>query len=222
MHPTDFDFCSVIPLKYSTYQQLSPELLRIAIDQSLNSKYISRVYVATDSQIVADDARSFGAECVSLRPPELSKPNISIETVHQWHLKMLEDQLSYFPDFIVNTEITFPYRQPCLLDSMIQTLISEGASAIVASKYEPAWIWKEESNHTYSRVDSGDLPRDLKEKLYVAYHGLGSIFHSSNVRTGTLVQGSTSLYKVSHQFSFIEIRDRISYNESLAFSKSDE
>ena len=103
---------------------------------------------------------------------------------------------------------------------MIQTLISEGASAIVVNMNQPDL--EGEANHTYSRVDSGDLPRDLKEKLYVAYHGLGSIFHSSNVRTGTLVQGSTSLYKVSHQFSFIEIRDRISYNESLAFSKSDE
>jgi hypothetical protein len=103
---------------------------------------------------------------------------------------------------------------------MIETLISEGSSTIVASKCEPAWIWKEDFHQAYSRVDSGDSPRDLKEKLYVAYHGLGSIFHSSNVRTGTLVQDSTSLFKVSHQFSFVEIRDRTSYEESTIFSKS--
>ena len=220
LQPSDFEFCSVIPLKYSTYKQLSPDFLRITIEQSLNSKYISRVYIATDSQLVADDAISFGAECVTLRPPELSNPDISIEAVHQWHLKMLEDKLSYYPDFIVNSEITFPYRQDSLLDSMIQTLISEGSSTIVASKCEPAWIWKEDSDHAYTRVDSGDSPRDFKEKLFVAYHGLGSIFHASNVRTGTLVQDSTSLFKVSHQFSFVEIRDSISYEESTIYGKN--
>ena len=215
LQPSTYEICSVIPVRGEAPLRSNFSPLKNTINTAFASKYINRVFVATDNPSTAELAVSYGAEVIKLRPPSLSNPQVSIEEVHVWHLSELEST-DYFPDFIVNMEITFPFRPRNIVDDMFCRLLDDGATTIVASKNEPGWVWLEDPTLLLNRVDSGDLPREFKEKLFVAYHGICCISHVSNIRNGSLLGNRTSLFALDDSYSSIELRTNSSIDNFLS------
>jgi CMP-N-acetylneuraminic acid synthetase len=98
-------------------------LIYWSIKQALDSKYINRIIVSTDSQHYADIAKNYGAETPFLRPKEISE---DLSTDYEF-LKHCLDHIivneNYFPDIIVQLRPTYPNRTTNMIDNMIKLFI---------------------------------------------------------------------------------------------------
>ena len=102
---------------------------------------------------------------------------------------------------------------------MIETLIDRGYDSIIASKYEPGWVWKEKDKYFY-RIDSGDKPRELKEKFLVGLHGLGCVTYPEFLRKGNILGEKIGLYETDNFLSNIEIRTINDYKKIFKVLKN--
>ena len=108
-------------------------LIGWTIEQAIESKYLDKIVVSTDSKKIADISRFFGAEVPFLRPDHLSTDtSSSIDVInHTLDYYISEDQ--YF-DYIALLEPTSPLRETSDIDLAIEQLINNSlkSSAIVA------------------------------------------------------------------------------------------
>ncbi len=104
---------------------------------------IDRVILTTDSQEIANVGRHFGAEAPFIRPAELARdetPTIST-VVHavQW----LEENESYFADFIMCIQPTSPLCATQDIQGAIDLLKAtnaEGVVSVTLSESHPFWM----------------------------------------------------------------------------------
>ena len=90
---------------------------------------------------------------------------------------------------------------------MIEYTTLHGYDSVIACRRESGFLWQEQENGQYARMDSGDVPRAIKEKSYVGLHGLACVTHPLFVRQGSLLGEKIGLFKVDKQLSYFEIRD---------------
>ena len=68
-------------------------------------------------------------------------------------------------------------------------------------------MWRETTDNGFQRLDSGDVPREFKEKTLLGLHGLGCVAYPEFIRNKNMTGFKTGLYKVEHALSGFEIRD---------------
>ncbi|MAV63588.1 MAG: hypothetical protein CMG00_00180 [Candidatus Marinimicrobia bacterium] len=206
INPKEYEICLVIPIKGDPIKFKGVSQLEYAASSIFSNKYISKFFVATDSDYTASEARELGFSIAKIRDDSLSRPEVTIEDVQAWHLKYLEDNLEYHPDVVVHSEITFPYRPPNLLDKLIDCFAKTGADTVLPAKVEFTWAWQNNSNKNLIRLDEGDVPRKYKNSLLLGSHGLGCVSHSEVIRKNTLVGDRVHLMPIDNQLNFIEVR----------------
>ena len=106
-------------------------LLAYTIEHALQSKYIQRKIVSTDSEYYAAIARSFQAEVPFLRPAEIAMDSSTDLEVFEHALSWLKQNENYEPDIVVHLRPTTPIRESSNIDKMIELLImNTGADSI--------------------------------------------------------------------------------------------
>lgn len=125
------------------------------IKSALNSKYIDRVIVSTDSKEISNIAKKYKAEAPFLRPKYLSKDDIGPDYVlYQHAVKWLEKHQSYKPDIIIELQPTSPLRISEDIDSSIKKIIDSKADTVLSlceAKSHPSLIKK---------ISKGDIVSD--------------------------------------------------------------
>jgi len=204
---------AIIPVRGETRKLGGRHQVCYTIEAALKSRCIDRVIVSTDSKNTAEIALRSGAECPFIRPTELSQPHINLQAVQKFSLEKLEQE-DYYPDLVVHLEETFPFREAGLLDRMIEYLLKEGHDSVIAARQETGWMWRETPDGGFQRLDSGDVPREYKEKSLIGLHGLGCVTHPEFIRKENMTGFKTGLYEVKHPLAGFEVRDPISYKIS--------
>jgi glycosyltransferase involved in cell wall biosynthesis len=206
---------AIIPIKGESKLIDGNPLLKYSIDSLKKSKYIDRIFVSTDSQKTADLATRLGAECPYIRPKNLSDPFINLEKVQEYSLNRIESEI-LIPDLVVHLEETFPFRPNNLFDGMIINLLKTGYDSVIAARRESNFIWQEEIEGSFKRIDSGDVPRQFKEKSLIGLHGLGVVTHPEFIRNSNFLGSKIGLFEVNDALANFEIRG----NQSLAIAKN--
>ena len=93
-------------------------LVFYSIDAALNSKYVTRTVVSTESSEIKKIAQSFGAEVID-RPKELAQDETKTAPVMLQVLEELEKQ-NYVPDIVVLLQATCPLRDSKELDEAFE------------------------------------------------------------------------------------------------------
>ena len=196
---------AIIPFKGDDSKIGKESQLSITIQHAKKSKYISKIFVTTDSKLTQSVAIKNKVEVPFLRTNELSKDYIGTNAVLEDTINKLVKKTKK-PDLIVYLEPTFPFRQVTLIDDMIDTLIEKGASSIIAAKNEYGAIWQRENNK-FDRLDEGDIPRKFKSDTYLAYKGLCYVFFPDAHKNLENDTQELAFFKVDDPLSCIEIRD---------------
>ena len=204
--PKDLNIFALIPLRGPSLKLGKKTLLHYTIDAAKKSNYIDKIILSTDNLENISLAESLGVECPFTRPPELSEEWVNLESVQKFSLEQLEN-LNMYPDLLVHLEVTFPFRDENLLDNMIEYTTQHGYDSVIACRRESGFLWQEQENSQYVRIDSGDVPRTLKEKSYVGLHGLACVTHPEFIRKGSLMGDNIGLFRVDNPLSHLEIRD---------------
>ena len=145
-----------------------------------------------------------------MRPSYLSESHINLESVQRYSLEQIEVD-GYIPDLFIHLEETYPFRTAGLLDGMIDRLLQDGFDSVIAARREPGFLWQEKPDGSYTQLDSGDIPRQYKEKTFVGIHGLGVVTHPEFIRNKQLVGNKVGLYKIDNPLlASFEVRDKTS------------
>lgn len=113
---------------------LNKPLIAYAIELAKNAPEISRVFVSTDSQEIADIALKYGAEVPFLRPPELSSDTASEWSAWQHAVESVREKYGDF-DCFVSLPVTAPCREINDVSSAIKKLKngSDGVDVVVTA-----------------------------------------------------------------------------------------
>jgi N-acylneuraminate cytidylyltransferase len=111
-------------------------LLAWSIAAAKNSRFVSRVFVSTDSEKYASIAIAYGAEAPFLRPPSLSGDQSPDRAFFVHALKWLQEHGQPVPDIWAHFRPTTPLRDPELIDDAIDRFIKTPEATSMRSAHE--------------------------------------------------------------------------------------
>jgi rhamnosyltransferase len=201
----NLNIIAIIPIKGKDCLVGDKPQMSFTIDSAFQSEYIRRVFVATDNKETAQLAESLGAECPFLRSDNLAMPYISLDSVLKDFILNLEES-GVYPDLIISLEETFPFREEGLIDKLINHILCTGLDTVFAAKAESKSLWQESSDESFTRLDSGDMPRAYKEKSYVGLKGLCCVTYPKFVRQEAIFDSKVGLFEITSPLASFEVR----------------
>ena len=125
-------------------------LLSYSVAAGLQTPEITRVICSTDTQEIANIARSVGAEVPFLRPPELASDKSQDIGLFKHALKWLKENENYIPDYVVNLRPTSPIRYVKDIQKAINLIISnkkiDSVRSISLPSTTPYKMWKKKDS----------------------------------------------------------------------------
>ena len=152
-------------------------LIGYKIRVALESKYINKIILSTDSEEIRAVAQSFGIRVPFLRPGEISGDNSTELEFHQHALKWLSENENYVPYLIVNLYPTSPFVSSKTIDMAIKKIIEnsdyDSLRSVVKCSEHPYKMWIEkDGNYLEPFIKSEDdnthtLSYHLLPKVYI-------------------------------------------------------
>ena len=217
-NPEDLNILAIIPVRGKTLEFGDSTLLETTIDSAKKSKYISEIIVSTDSNETAEIARMHDIEVPFIRPAVLSEEYIDIFEVVKFTLERVEEDSKHF-DLIVLLEEVYPFREENLIDNMILQLIYKGQDTVIAAIQEKRSVWIQPDNESELMNIEKDIlmPRSLrKSRAFIGMLGICCVTHPMMIRTQSVLDGKTGLYKITNDFSSTTVRKDVdSHNAEL-------
>jgi len=205
LNPEKLNIVAIIPIKDKDFMIGGHYQMEFTISSAKKSKYIKKVIVTTGDIKTAEKARKFGATAF-VRKKDLTREYVPLEPVLLDAIEKIESN-GEVVDLVVSLEETFPFRDDTLIDEMIGQILSEGFDTVIAAKYENGSLWKQQDvEKGFVRLDSGDIPREYKEKTFVGLKGLCCITHTEFIRQDRLMGNNVGLFNVISPLSSIEVR----------------
>lgn len=151
-------------------------MLAYSIEHGLQSKYINRVILSTDSKEYAEIGKKWGAEVPFIRPKEYATDtSLDIEVFYHC-LNFLKEKEGYIADIVVQLRPTYPIRDIADIDAMIQILLNEkvydSVRSIAPSKEIPYKMWYRNEEGRIIPILK-DIPEGYnapRQKLPVTYY----------------------------------------------------
>lgn len=100
-------------------------LIYWSIKQAIESEYINKIIVSTDSKKYANIANLYGAEVPFLRPKNISNDLSTDYEFIEHCLRWLKSDTKYYPDIIVQLRPTYPTRTVTKIDETIKLFIDK-------------------------------------------------------------------------------------------------
>lgn len=197
----------VIPVREQPGFALQRELLIRTIQQAKNLTGVSKVVVSTESEPLAELARSAGADVPFLRPKALADSSIDVLEVVK-HAMIEVEKSGSVSDAVVLLEVSYPLRHTTDVESMLQQLFSEGLEAVIPGRRERRGLWSVRGTEVI-QIGEGFMPRDRKStSAYIGLLGYGAILRSAALRTNPFHE-RVGVYEVKDDFAAMEFRSGI-------------
>jgi len=206
---------------------LGKPLLVWSIEAALQSKYVDRIIVSTDSTEIAGVGEKFGADIPFIRPSYLSEDSSTSVDVICHAIEFMSEKLGENFDFVILLEPTSPLRTSEDVDLALEkligspdarSLVSVGESESQHNKLqfnitESEFISVEPSSKKFVHVRRQDLARSyfLDGSIYLSY--IHTLFEFAS-----FVHGKTLTLSLS-KWKNIEIDDEYDYVMALALGR---
>lgn len=147
-------------------------LISRTIRAALDSKYISAVYVSTDSELIANVAREEGAEII-VRPADISGDAASSESALLYSL----EKINISSDFLVFLQCTSPFTTSHHIDKCIESIISLDADSCLATVSNHRFLWKNlENNDGVVGINHDGRNRKRRQDLDPEFMETGAVY----------------------------------------------
>ncbi len=187
-----------IPLKNIRMMNGRP-LISYAIANAKKSKYITDIFVTTDSKEIADVAHYYGADIIE-RSEELSADLVTLDPV-VYHAKIqAEKKCRCTFDYVVTMQPTSPLLTVSTLDHAIEYTVDRGYDTVISVVNRPHLSWgRRENGEVYSLYEE----RKNRQELPPQYLETGAfvIARGPCVRQNTRIGEKISVFEVDEKES---------------------
>lgn len=107
-------------------------LIAYTIEAAKACKYISKIIISTDDDIIADIAVKFGAECPFMRPKALATDEARSIDVYKYTFNRLEREFGETITSFVVLQPTSPLRTAQDIDNAIEIFLKKNADSVIS------------------------------------------------------------------------------------------
>ncbi len=166
-------------------------LIAYSIAAAKQSKYVDRVIVSTDDEVIAEVALEWGAEVPFFRPADLRGDEVTYFPIVRHALRWLELRQHFRAGVVTLLRPGTPFRPPWLLDEALEMLLDHPAAdsvrSVTPSGQTPFKMWRLE-NEALSPL----MHTELHEPYNLPRHSLPPVFwqtgHVEAIRYQTIMQ----------------------------------
>jgi CMP-N,N'-diacetyllegionaminic acid synthase len=182
-------------------------LIGWSIEHAKACPEIRRVVVSTDSEAIAEAARSCGAEVPFMRPAELANDSAGKWAVWQHALEACERHYGEKIDLLVDLDCTSPLREPSDIQRAIEQFQRAGVDAVFSvceARKNPYFNMLEEVDGRLAICKALPGPIVRRQDAPKVYEHVASIYVLSPayLRRGTgLLSGQTQGYDIGPEKS---------------------
>jgi N-acylneuraminate cytidylyltransferase/CMP-N,N'-diacetyllegionaminic acid synthase len=112
-------------------------LIAYTIETAIASSLLNDVIISTDSEVIADTAKQFGANVPFMRPNDLATDTASKWPVFIHALETYEKMHGVTVDYLVDMDVTVPLKTPIDINGAIQKALDDTNVDVVITGYEP-------------------------------------------------------------------------------------
>ena len=159
----------------NVYPVAGKPLLAWTIQQALASTSIDKVFVSTDSPVIAAVAREYGAEVI-VRPHELSGDKASSESAIHHAIGVIELEHEMVVSTVVFLQATSPLRKPGDIDAAVEVFHREGADSLISvTKADDLTLWESRKGQ-WGSVNFDYRNRGMRQDRPTQFIENGSIY----------------------------------------------
>jgi CMP-N,N'-diacetyllegionaminic acid synthase len=157
-------------------------LIKYTIDAALGSAMLTHCIVSTDSDAIADVAKSCGALVPFKRPEHLSDDKALSLPVIQHAVEFMEAEQGqgYQYDVVIMLQPTTPLRQTEDIDNAINLLFETNADSVISvvevEGHHPLRMKRVVNGHLINYIDQGHEDMRPRQELPSAYIRNGAIY----------------------------------------------
>jgi CMP-N-acetylneuraminic acid synthetase len=140
-------------------------LIEYTVETALDAKRVDRVTVSTESEAIADAARTAGAEVPSLRPERLAGPHVKLPEVIEDHLDIVAASDAYEPDLVAVLPYVTPLRSAAHIDEALDTMHIFSVDSVISVEQNKKFLWQP-GKFGLEPLFEERLLREEKEGLY--------------------------------------------------------
>ena len=195
-------------------------LIAYTIEAAIRSRYINRVVVSTNSEVIADIASKSGAEVPFMRPENISQADSTEMEFFEHALDWLAENESYIPDLIVLLYPTSPLRKTESIDSAIETMLAhpeaDSLRSIKKCSEHPYKMWQIEDGYLKSfvkgekRCDTHTLSYHLLPEVYIQNASI-YITKPSTIRDKHSATGNVIIPYIMDETESIDINNPLDF-----------
>jgi N-acylneuraminate cytidylyltransferase len=171
-------------------------LIAWTIQQCLSSKYISGVWVSSDSRDILNISEKYGAKTIE-RPKNISGDLVSSESAWKHAIEIIQKVNNV--DLVFAPQVTSPLREVKDIDNAIEKMIKSNADSLLSTvEIEDFFIWKKMKDKTPKSVNYNYKDRKPRQKIEKKYLENGSfyIFKPKLLKDNNRLGGKVLLYKM--------------------------
>lgn len=201
----------IIPIKNTLLKKFGDKSF---LDHTFNyvqkNTCINKTLLLTDSEEIADYAKSYNIETPFIRDTADSDQMVDLKMVYGKYYEKLEDALELKPDLILSIEPTYMFRSKDLIEKLIQCLLDGGYDTVLPINKHYNWVWSN-NNGDLKRIDT-DLPRHMKDPTIYGLKGLAVVTHPEYLRKGEILGQNVGMVEIEENIQALEIRSRTELN----------
>ena len=157
-------------------------LIQYTAEAALESQYISRVILSTDSKKIAELGVTLGLEVPSLRPDNLAQDDTPALSVIKYELESLISRKEDLPDAIILLQPTSPFRTTKHIDDAIEIFCKNKVDSLVSvvqveHNMNPYSIMKIDQNGFLKNYLNYDEKKNLRQFKPIFYARNGAAIY---------------------------------------------
>lgn len=191
-------------------------LIAWSIEAGIQSKYVDKVAISTDSQEYANIALKYGAEVPYLRPLELSQDTSTTLDVLKHMIVFYKDNLNKRFDYVALLQPTNPTRKSAHLDEAIKKLLHHQGNAIIGvcpCEHSPLWSNTLSNDERMDNFINPNIYNIRSQDLPTYYRLNGAIYIAQTewlMQSKSLFGKNTYAYKMTLEES-VDIDNEIDF-----------
>ena len=166
-------------------------LIAYSVTSALRARQVARTIVSTDSDAIADVARTYGADVPFRRPAGIAADDTPDLPVFEHALEWLWQHERYRPRLVVQLRPTTPLRPSGLIDRAIELLDADAQAdsvrGVTTPKQTPYKMWRAGTDGRLQPLLSSELPEPYNMPRQKLPPVLWQTGHIDVIRTATIL-----------------------------------